>query len=76
MFSEEYLERSVHRGNKPFKCEVCEYRCSRKNILKDQFIEEISHSNVKFVSTDVPKRVTNFRENSVTKHITVNHDYL
>ena len=25
---------SVHEGNKPFKCEECDYSCSIKNLMK------------------------------------------
>jgi hypothetical protein len=29
---------SVHEGKKPFKCEVCDYSCSQKSIMKSHVV--------------------------------------
>ena len=52
---------SVHGGKKPFKCDICDLRCSQKGNMKTHVAsvhEEKSHSNVTFVTTAVLKRVT------------------
>ena len=53
--------RAVHEGKKAFKCKICDYSCSRKSNMNDhvyQFITEISHSNVKCVTTALLEKVT------------------
>ena len=52
----------VHKENEPFKCEFCDYRfcqkCDWKIGILQQFMNEISRSNVKFVTTDCLEKVT------------------
>ena len=63
---------SIHEGKKPLKCEICKYKCAKKESLKqhistvhegcdlNQYISSIhegkSHSNAKFVSINVLKK--------------------
>ena len=52
---------SYHKENKPFKCDICDYRCSRRSNLKrhvESVHEKKNHSNVSFVSTAVLKNLT------------------
>ena len=48
---------SVHEGNKPFKCEVCDYRSAHWKDMFHQFMKWKSHSNVKYVTTDLLKNM-------------------
>ena len=61
MSSVNYHVALVHKENKLFKCECCDYRFCQsvtgKSMLQ-QFMNEISRSNVKFVTIDCLEKVT------------------
>ena len=51
----------IHEGNKPFNCELCDYRSHQKGDLKKHVAsvhEGKDNSNVKFVNTELIEKVT------------------
>ena len=46
--------RTVHEGNKPSKCDVCDYSCSQKRDLN----QHVASVHVTFVSRAALERVT------------------
>ena len=47
--------KSVHEGEKPFKCNNCDKKFSEKGNTLNQFMKGRSHSNVTFAMKLFPK---------------------
>ena len=64
---------SVHEGNKPFKYDICDYSSylkHHKNNMFNQFMKEISHSNMTFVTVAlIPSIIKNNMSNQFMKEI-------
>ena len=61
---------SVHEIKKPFKCDICEYRCSQKNDMK-RHIESVHEKKEPF-KCDICDQKFN-RKTNMTRHVATVH---